>query len=107
MKRGQETPAPNQYKEGDQAIKMSRFKNIHMGTDVKSTLKDIALTPGPGHYLRVDEQFAKTFHHATKHGSAISPVFNTISQKSNNTSMKVGENSRFETENDPADPKSN
>jgi len=78
-----------------------------MGTDVKSTLKPINLTPGPGDYLRVDEQFAKTFHHATKHGSANSPVFNTISQRSSNAFTKLAENSHFETENDQADPRSN
>ena len=39
-----------------------------MGSDRKTTLKDINLTPGPGHYLRVDEQYPRTFHHATKLG---------------------------------------
>ena len=40
-----------------------------MGTDKKTILKDINLTPGPGHYIRVDEQYPRTFHHATKHGT--------------------------------------
>ena len=46
-----------------------------MGTDVKSTAKPIKLTPGPGHYIRVDEQYPRTFHHATKHGSPTFPTF--------------------------------
>ena len=50
IKRGQDTPAPDSYKQDDKATKQSRFNNIHMGTDKKSTLKDINLTPGPGHY---------------------------------------------------------
>ena len=61
---------------------MRRFKDTHMGTDKKVTLKDPKLTPGPGHYHRVDEQYARTFHHATKNqhqrsgsiGSGASPT---------------------------------
>jgi len=49
-----------------------------LGTDKKVTAKDIKLTPGPGHYNRVDEQFPRTFHHATQHGSQISPIFATL-----------------------------
>ena len=53
-----------------------------MGTDVKSTAKDIKLTPGPGHYYRVDEQYPRTFHHATRHGTQASPVFSDKHQLS-------------------------
>ena len=62
---------------------MRRFKDTHMGTDKKITLKDPKYTPGPGHYHRVDEQYSRTFHHATKnqhprsssiHGSNGSPT---------------------------------
>ena len=55
-KTGKETPAPTSYKQDDTGVKPQRFNNIHLGTDKKVTMKDIKLTPGPGHYLRVDEQ---------------------------------------------------
>ena len=58
-------------------MKPQRFNNVHLGTDRKTTLKDIPLTPGPGHYIRVDEQYPRTFHHATKHGTNMSPIFST------------------------------
>jgi len=57
---------------------MTRFNNVHLGTDKKVTLKDINLTPGPGDYLRVDEQYSRTFHHTTKHGTGASPTFSLI-----------------------------
>ena len=68
-KKAKAIPGPDNYKQDDMATKQSRFNNIHLGTDKKVTAKDIKLTPGPGHYSRTDEQFPKTFHHATKHGS--------------------------------------
>lgn len=71
------TPAPDSYKQGDQATKQTRFDNIHMGTDKKVTAKDIPLTPGPGQYLRVDEQYSRTFHHGTKYTAAISSGLST------------------------------
>lgn len=71
------TPAPDSYKQGDQATKPSRFNNIHLGTDKKVTAKDVPLTPGPGHYLRVDEQYSRTFHHGTKYTAAISNGLST------------------------------
>ena len=61
-----ETPAPCAYKQGDQAIKQARYKNIHLGTDVKCTAKAIELTPGPGHYARFDGTMARTFNHQAK-----------------------------------------
>ena len=70
MKRGEVTPAPTSYnQETCKHAKPVRFDNIHLGTDKKTTAKDVPLTPGPGHYWRVDEQYARTFHHATKHGT--------------------------------------
>ena len=54
-KKAKATPAPNNYKQEDHATKLARFDNIHLGTDKKTTAKDIKLTPGPGHYQRVDE----------------------------------------------------
>ena len=65
------TPAPDSYKQDDAATKQTRFNNIHLGTDKKVTAKDVPLTPGPGHYLRVDEQYSRTFHHGTKYTAAI------------------------------------
>ena len=64
-KRGEETPAPTSYKQDDKAVRPLRYDNIHMGTDLKTTVKEINLTPGPGHYIRVDEQYPRTFHHKT------------------------------------------
>ena len=56
MKRGEVTPAPNSYNQDtSKQSKVARFDNIHMGTDIKTTAKDIKLTPGPGHYMRTDE----------------------------------------------------
>ena len=75
--------------EENKATKMSRYDNIHLGTDVKSTAKDIKLTPGPGHYYRVDEQYPRTFHHATKNGTQASPVFSDEKKK---RSLKKGLN---------------
>ena len=57
-----------------------------MGTDIKTTLKDIGLTPGPGHYQRTDEQYPRTFHHATKHGTNTNPVFSFPKTSKNKTS---------------------
>lgn len=68
-KKAKVTPAPDSYKQEDHATKLARFDNIHLGTDKKTTAKDIKLTPGPGHYQRVDEQYPRTFHHATQHGT--------------------------------------
>ena len=56
MKQGEVTPAPDSYnQETCKHAKLARFDNIHLGTDKKTTAKDVALTPGPGHYWRVDE----------------------------------------------------
>ena len=77
MQRAEETPAPNQYKQDDKATKRLRYDNIHLGTDRKTTLKDINLTPGPGHYLRVDEQYPRTFPHATRHRKG-SPILTSM-----------------------------
>ena len=77
-----ETPAPTSYnQETSKQAKLARFDNIHLGTDIKMTAKEIKLTPGPGHYVRVDEQYPRTFHHPTKHGSQRSPVFSSIVTK--------------------------
>ena len=51
-----------------------------MGTDKKVTAKDIKITPGPGHHIRTDEQYPRTFHHATKLGSQQSPNFSFKAQ---------------------------
>ena len=56
IRKGKATPAPASYnQETSKAAKPARFDNIHLGTDKKITQKDIKLTPGPGHYIRVDE----------------------------------------------------
>ena len=81
-KQGLETPGPDNYNENDKATKLTRYDNIHLGTGVKTTLKDINLTPGPGHYLRTDEQYPRTFHHAAKHNSAVSPIFSLRDKQS-------------------------
>ena len=47
-------------------MKPARYNNIHLGTDVKCTAKDVELTPGPGHYGRFDGTLARTFHHQAK-----------------------------------------
>ena len=54
-KKGLETPGPDNYMQDDKAVKLTRYDNVHLGTGKKTTLKDINLTPGPGHYLRTDE----------------------------------------------------
>ena len=71
------TPAPDSYKQDDPATKQARFNNIHLGTGVKVTAKEVPLTPGPGHYLRVDEQYSRTFHHGTKYKAAIASGLTT------------------------------
>ena len=39
------------------------------------TLKEINLSPGPGDYHRLNEQFPRTFHFTSKHGPTTVPVF--------------------------------
>lgn len=80
VKKSEVTPAPDSYKQEDMATKPQRFNNIHLGTDKKVTAKDIPLTPGPGHYLRVDEQYSRTFHHGTKYTAAVSNGLSTHGQ---------------------------
>ena len=83
MKKAEETPAPDQYKQDDKATKLRRFKDVHLGTDKKGIMKDQKLTPGPGHYHRVDNQYSRTFHHATRQqasSTAFSPVISGTGQ---------------------------
>ena len=76
------TPAPNSYnQETSKQAKLARFDNIHMGTDIKTTAKEIKFTPGPGHYDRIDEQYSRTHHHTTKNGTQPSPNFTAIAMK--------------------------
>ena len=81
-KRAEDTPAPNQYKHSDKAVKPSRYKNIHLGTDKKVTLKEINFSPGPGQYERLDEQYPRTFHHTSKHGPTAQPLFTQSAKQS-------------------------
>ena len=82
-----------------------------MGTDKKTTLKEINLTPGPGHYIRVDEQYPRTFHHATKHGTnflmspTMSSNFDTFGQLPMATQMTLDSNQK--TADDIAEAKRN
>ena len=50
IKQGSETPGPYSYNTSDQFIKPKRFSNISIGYDIKSTLKLIKQSPGPGQY---------------------------------------------------------
>ena len=91
---------------------MTRFNDVHLGTGKKTTLKDIPLSPGPGQYLRVDEQYPRTFHHSTKHGTSISPMFSTVNQhsvKAFKQAMMMSDTNRIneETTNDLAEAKRN
>ena len=79
-RRAEQLPAANHYNPIDSQVTGSRFNNIHMGTDKKVCAKDIGLTPGPGEYIRVDEQYPRTFNHAAKHGRNNQDIFKTFGQ---------------------------
>ena len=62
------TPAPTSYDQDDSAIKLQRYNNIHLGTDVKVTAKNIKLTPGPGHYIDSNMGYNRTHNVYYKYG---------------------------------------
>lgn len=47
-RRAEELPGACYYNQDDKAVRPARYDNIHMGTDIKVTKKQIKLTPGPG-----------------------------------------------------------
>lgn len=50
IKQSSETPGPYTYNTSDEYVKPKRFANISIGYDIKSTMKLIKHSPGPGHY---------------------------------------------------------
>ena len=65
-----------------------------MGTGVKVTMTEIELSPGPGHYSKVEGIASKTFHHAAKFqdkskhpvfGSDAGSMYNKTSNREFNT----------------------
>ncbi|CDW85650.1 UNKNOWN [Stylonychia lemnae] len=50
IQRSQQVPAPDNYNVNDDNVKPQRYNNIGFGLDIKSTLKPIKYSPGPGDY---------------------------------------------------------
>lgn len=52
IKHGMETPAPDNYciEKGEDIVRHTRYSKIGFGYDIKSNMKLIKQSPGPGHY---------------------------------------------------------
>jgi len=60
------TPSACEYNQDDEHVKMTRFKGISLGYDVKSNQKPIKNAPGPCEYNTIN----------SKNNAVVKPTFN-------------------------------
>lgn len=74
-----------------------------MGTGVKVTQKEIAVTPGPGYYTKTNGMQSETFHSVGRHNLSrdLAPVFSDsrsdlkVTQRSLNEQLDPGSNTQL------------